>query len=475
VRKHLRLIRWDRLDPEAPNPIEDTSSGEPGCGGRPGCERSELWGGRDESRGCDGVDVPPGVHPIDPDPTGHYREASDPSGGAPGIAEPLVSTRISRRGPSRGDFAEELQGDSCLAGRPSSERGPVRPGEVIGAVLPRHVRACQHSDDRSERWFVWTWPLGKDGTQRRVPYSCGSWRCPVCRRHEAAVTFARIREAVHRDRYEPDGWVYMVLTIDRDGYYSGRPWPNVTAAYRALSAMSERFVKRLRRLCGSSLRSWVSVVEAHRSGWPHMNVMLYCPELAASLRESTRSRIDSGCTPRQAILLETEILQHAVACGWGPQSTAEGVKDRDALAGYITKIAGNHDASVGELAKITQAPTAAPGRFRRLRSAKGFLPPRNKNPNVTGVLVRRRRSHEGDWEIYGVNASQDPAMHEPIRRACAGEWKLILEEERLLAQARNGQLPPMPPVRVSVSGELRAFEEETELRWAAERKAWESA
>lgn len=382
-------------------------------------------------------------------------------------AEPRQSSKATPWGRAGRQFEPSAKIDSG----PSD--GPGRPGrakKVVeftrsdpAVVLPRHVRACQHSAEHKERWFVWTWKRDSTHIQTRVPYSCNSWRCPVCARHEAAVTFARIKQACGRPELDPTGWVYLVLTLDRDGYYTGRPWPNVTAAYKALGKQSERLLKRLRRRYALG-NQWVAVVEAHRSGWPHMNLMAYCPELAAELRSEAAERERSGSTKREQILLGGDLLGHAMECGWGRQSTAEGARSTDALAGYIVKLAGTHDQSVGELAKVTQAPLAAPGRFRRLRSGKGFLPPRHSNPETTGALVRRRRSREGDWEILAVNASKDPLQHEPIQRAIRAEQSCIEEEEDLLARWRR--LPPLPPIRLAYGGKLEGHRDTSERRWA---------
>jgi hypothetical protein len=333
-----------------------------------------------------------------------------------------------------------------------------------GAVLPKHVMACQWSPFGHHRWFVWTWKRGAPDVQTRVAYSCGSWRCPVCRRHEAAVTFARIREATSRPGYDPDGWVYLCLTIDRNGYYTGRPWYDVTAAYRSLGSMSRRTLKRLRRGWDERLRAWYSVVEAHKRGWPHVNIVAYAPSLARELAISTSERLAAGATAREATLLHGDLLEHAIACGWGRQSTAEKVRDTAALGAYAVKLAGEHDQTIGELAKVTQAPTNAPARFRRLRSAKGFLPPRRRNPEITGALVRRRRSVEGDWEVLRVNPPRDPAQQEPTARAIEQELALIAEEESILSRARV--LPALPPMRIAIAGRVETLREATARRSA---------
>lgn len=369
-------------------------------------------------------------------------------------------------------------------------------------VVPRHVGACQHSRDHRERWFVWTWGRQSPAVQTRIPYSCNSWRCEVCRRHEAAVTFARIKQAT--DPLPADGWCFLVLTLDRDGYYSGKPWSDVNEAYRALGKMTRAALQRIGATWGSETKlqgkkrvrsvrrigkRWVAVVEAHRSGWPHVNLLVWAPELASQLRRERDSRLadpdvanavelardawkNGEPVPervrelaRRATTIGGELANAITDAGWGLQSTAEAARSADAVAGYVVKLAGNHDAAAGELAKITQAPTNAPQRFRRLRAGKGFLPPRESNPEVTGCLMRRRRAVAGDWELCAINAPKDPLQHEPIERARDAELQLIDEEERILSRSR-GRMPAMPPIRIAVRGELESHKDTSERRAA---------
>lgn len=381
---------------------------------------------------------------------------------------------------------------------------------INNRVTPRHVEACQHSPVGRERWFVWTWKRSSPEKQTRIPYSCNSWRCDVCRRHEAAVTFARIREATAP--LDPSGWCFLVLTLDRAGYYSGAPWADVNEAYRELGTMTRRTLAKIGRNWGpetklersgrsKTLRTvralgnrWVSVVEAHRSGWPHVNLLVWCPELAERLRCERDERLadpeladavalarDAWARKepvpaaireraRRATVIGGELAELITDSGWGLQSTAEAARSSAAIAGYVVKLAGMHDASAGELAKVTQAPLNAPERFRRLRSGKGFLPPRNVNPEVTGCLIRRRRSREGDWEIQAINAPKDEAQAEPIMRARAAELSLIDEEERILSR-NKGRLPAMPPMRLAIAGKLEGHKQTSERRSALDSRA----
>lgn len=343
---------------------------------------------------------------------------------------------------------------------------------------------------------MWVWQRNNPAALNRVPYQCESWRCATCARHEAAVTFARIKQAVARPELDPSGWVFAVLTLDRNAYYGGRRWSNVSEAYRALSAMSNKLLKRLRREYGEPASNWVAVVEAHRSGWPHINILMHAPALARDLetermlrladpeladavaeaqaawREKKKPSNEVRERARKVCLIGGRLLEHASAVGWGRQSTAEAARDTDALAGYVVKLAGQHEASMGELAKVTQAPTMAPARFRRLRSGKGFLPPRYYNPDVTGVLVRRRRAPEGDWETLAVNAAKDPAQQALRTRALELELELIREEEELLSRGRMPALPPVRQARQRAGSiELESLREASERRWAESVRA----
>jgi hypothetical protein len=377
-------------------------------------------------------------------------------------------------------------------------------------VVPRHVAACQHSPVHLERWAIWTWKRDGGSSQTRVPYSCNSWRCEVCRRHEAAVTFARLKQATRGPEgapLDPSGWCMLVLTIDRDGYYSGAPWSDVNEAYRSLGSMTRAALQRIGRTWGPETRlersgrsrtlrtvralgnRWAAVVEAHRSGWPHVNLMVWCPELAALLRREQADRLEDPeladavelardawkrreAVPRavrelarQATLVRGELAELLTDAGWGLQSSAEAARSVDAVCGYAVKLAGLHDASAGELAKITQVPTNAPERFRRLRSGKGFLPPRQKDESVTGCMMRRRRSAEGDWELQAINAPKDERQEEQILRARAAELALIDEEEQILSR-NKGRLPAMPPLRRARFGKLESHRETSERRSA---------
>lgn len=272
-----------------------------------------------------------------------------------------------------------------------------RPRSLQGArrwrprdVIPKHVRHCFNSG--CTFWWLYHWLKHDPGSVVRVPYTCRSWRCEHCRRHEAHVLYARIREAM--TPLSRDGWTFWVLTCDR------RDFKDAGEAFAELSRRTRNLLARLRRFMGRQEwrkldNEWLATVEAHRSGWPHVNLLLWSPELAHALRDERAEREARGMRDRNATLIGGELLEHVIGAGWGVQSTAEAVLSDEKVASYVVKLAGEGEATAGELAKLSQLPTMAAARFRRLRSGKGFLPPRRKDSRYTGTLVRRTTDQNG--------------------------------------------------------------------------------
>ena len=325
----------------------------------------------------------------------------DKSAGGSGAAKP--------RSPPLTSVVEPGTSDGEAGRRTLEVRRPKplpRPQSPPGWPVPAHVDACaQGRGRRSGLWWIWCWRAATPSQRIRVPYSCQSWRCPACAPHESHVLFARIQEAI--TGLDPKGFVFLVLTLDQRGYFDKREhgwrrYRDVKEAYRELGGQGQSFLYRLRRWQRRNgqepiRNQWFSTVEAHRSGWPHVNLVLYSPELAGYLENERLRRVADGQSDRESTLLGGELLDAAIGAGWGRQSTAERARSSEALAGYVVKIAGTADRTTGELAKLTQLPLAAPPRFRRLRSGKGFLPKRHgTRPGWTGTLVRRQRTPEAD-------------------------------------------------------------------------------
>ena len=214
---------------------------------------------------------------------------------------------------------------------------------------------------------------------------CRSWRCGgECARSCWGEDWRRIKGAL--EPFPASSVSYLVLTLDRLGSLSGFRWDSEQDAYRELSRLTRNFLARLKRLALErgwdwNPSRWVGTVEAHRSGWPHMNLLIVSEGLARELRGVQE---ESG---REFPWLRGELLEAATATGWGAKSAGAAARDVDALAGYMAGLAGESGEAAGEIAKLTQAPTNAQGKLRRLRSGKGFLPPRQKHDEYTGAVV----------------------------------------------------------------------------------------
>lgn len=315
-----------------------------------------------------------------------------------------VLTSASKPAPSRGT-SKERKINNLPAPRPD-------------AFYPNHVRACANSGLPGPIWSLHFWPVENPAGRVRTPYTCGSFRCPSpkCRAYAAASDWTRITQAF--DGLDPEGIVFLVLTLDRNGTYSGRkPWRDEQEAFRDLSRLWQATVRRLRdaqeaRGWQDTGNRWVMTIESHRSGWPHANVLLYSPELAAELREEAECLRGAGASSREAMLARGWMLDiitapttmgregesgAKVVASWGQESTAEAARNGKALASYVVKLAGEgsqlrrdgRSQSAGELAKLCQAPSNARMKLRRLRSGQGFLPARLKNKGWTGAMLKQ--------------------------------------------------------------------------------------
>lgn len=274
-----------------------------------------------------------------------------------------------------------------------------------------------------------------------------------------------------RDAFEPlaaDGMVFFVLTLDRYGTYSGeKRWKTSQDAYRDLSALTTRFLRLLRNWMAANgwkplANQWVATVEAHQSGWPHMNIVCWSPELANWISQEKQAKLLDGFSGRESNLVSGELADIVTESGFGLISSAERANGRDESLGYICKLAGKVEESIGELAKLSQIPSNAPFRFRRIRSGKSFLPKRKKNEDVTGTLVRRSYLHGAGYEVLPLhNVKGDSVAHNEY--CCSLEetiWQDELEKEVRLKKKvfkYGHSICEIPPVTKWVNGARLAY------------------
>lgn len=244
-----------------------------------------------------------------------------------------------------------------VVGAPAVVLGPTK------ADLPRSVHACAEG-----KYHLSVWRRGQPDAKKCVPFRCKSWRHEgECREMREAIDTWRIKQALERE-VEAHGLgalLWGVLTFDQ------RKYADLYKAFELLGRNWQSLRQAVERKFGAVL-GHVSTVEAHRSGWPHLNVILVSPGLGAAMEAEPRKTLKWW-------------KSRAVSCGLGKVASLEAVRLPDKVAAYIaklsTEVGGDEDGS-------GQVPVNAPPHFRRLRASQGFLPPPPKNPEWTGELVR---------------------------------------------------------------------------------------
>lgn len=362
---------------------------------------------------------------------------------------------------------------------------------VSAPYLPKRVERCsnQPQPEGSQAWRYWTWKREGGAEPKRHAHKCRSWRCQgECSKSLWAEDWRRIHSALNR--YPVENISFLVLTLDRYGTITGVPWDGPQEAYRELSRLTRNFLARLKRLARSAgaewdPSAWVATVEAHRSGWPHLNLVIANEWLAGLLREEA-GKPGHGSFPWLAGDLATAALE----VGWGPKSGGAPAQSKEAIAGYIAKLAGEQGDVTGEIAKMTQAPVNAAMKLRRIRSGKGFLPPRKKDDTATGMLIShaeesvvttmgdhgeaRKRESAVAWRArmrrYAYFAPEGDAK-DAARRCCAilaervprGRWRQRLRRTERALEALGDWVELWPRARES--------EAERAARMALEQQA----
>ena len=288
----------------------------------------------------------------------------------------------------------------------SSARSTSAP--TVGKT-PRHVTACQ-----TNAWRVWVWQNGTDKPASVSPYRCNSWRCSRCSRRVASKDYTRIKTAL--SGATPNELTYAVLTFDQLGRYGGIKFADAKSAYSWIYKALSRLMRRLERQFGKL--DYIATMEAHRNGWPHINIVFRNRALAAVVRGGFADALDSlgysygdfkalgpverknlrnrvaqlndWKVPRQRGVAKT-IRRHQLDVGLGKVCWWEPVFHQGEISNYIVKLSRYENAErlTAEVSKLLQLPMEAPHRFRRIRSSRGFLEPsRGRGSGNLACLVR---------------------------------------------------------------------------------------
>jgi hypothetical protein len=254
--------------------------------------------------------------------------------------------------------------------------------------LPKSSRACIEN-----KWHL-SITNKKTGECVCTPFNCKSWRCPKCAPGVAATDFCRIRDALLD--CDPNELVFLVLTLDQKAEQAN----GLTAktSYATIQRRWQTLIQRIRREYGET--KVVRTTEQHRTGWPHINVVLKSPGLAASLKD----RINRG-----ARTVTGDLRDAVVSAGFGPVAWVDRPRDSKAIAGYIVKLA-HRETLVGEVVKLSQLPVMAPFRTRRLNSTPGFLPKKfGSTGEWTGELVKQSLAEVRQLEALKVELAKEDA------------------------------------------------------------------
>jgi hypothetical protein len=232
----------------------------------------------------------------------------------------------------------------------------------------RYIDACHQN-----RWHLQLWRRGEpDGDRLSVPFRCKSWRhAGECREYCGACDYVRCMAGLRKYKT----WSMLVLT------YPQREWPRnqmdnlFRFGVKSWGSLRKKLIANLGPI--KYLQTW----EIHKSGYPHVNVVIANKSLQVHATEADRRR--TFCKPRSDFV-KGPLTEFITESGFGPQFHLSALRDRLRVAGYLVKLA-NELAGSGPK---DQTPVNAPRHFRRLRASVGLLPPRNESEEFTGQIMR---------------------------------------------------------------------------------------
>lgn len=241
---------------------------------------------------------------------------------------------------------------------------------VPGRLKLWSVDACERE---SACLLIWRGEdPGRAPAIQAVPYRCHGWRCRRCAWGVAREDFRRIRAGATARRW----WTYLVLTFDPADHAS--PWD----AYKAAGSTWDKGLRRrLERRFGRL--EYIQTWERHLSGRPHVNVLLRSDGLEEHVKGLPHEHrlVRLKHRPGEGRMAHwtawrKELQPLARESGFGLRTWVEIVDSADSVASYLAKIA--HEFASSAFKAGDQRPLGAPPHFRRVRSSRELLPPRER-------------------------------------------------------------------------------------------------
>lgn len=317
-----------------------------------------------------------------------------------------------------------------------AQNPPVAPPETA----PRYVHACHAGE--------WSLHLRfKDGRKgARIPYKCNSRHHEgPCRDTWRRRLFARLRDGALA-KARPDEVLFVTLTLPPEEHR------RVKAALASGDrSQLEEAVRDQNAALGAKLRAWTRALsarakrrghdglqyfwfrEAHRSGVPHLHMIVVSPWLAGRVRERDAELAELGdveLSEDDRGMAPIELRELAVHCGFGERLDIQVAESREALAGYATKV-------IGEVSKGSQTPEILPQHCRTYGQSKGFLAKPEQDGSCVGwvtdehgrvLQTQKTPDIEGGWDASGT-APRRATLRLPDFEASAMEEVELAEEK----------------------------------------------
>lgn len=194
-----------------------------------------------------------------------------------------------------------------------------------------------------------------------------------------ALLFARLRSPESwLIRADPRDLVFLTLTLPAADHHKRDPdelHRDIGSRWNVLRG----WLARRGRWAGDEDRlGFLWVRESHRSGVPHLHVVLRSRGLALEVAATHDELMSMGADGDALTIAPRPWRDAAQRAGFGSRIDASIVRSADKVSGYIAKVSG-------ELTKASQL-AAVPTRTRCYGSSRRFIPPRFKRPGWTGWL-----------------------------------------------------------------------------------------
>jgi hypothetical protein len=215
------------------------------------------------------------------------------------------------------------------------------------------------------------------------PFRCRSRTCPVCRGPWHHRLQERIREGLELGAASGARYVFLVLTFARNtraGCALRERWrergeelelySSPESAHESKGRNLARLRKRLERAGLVGPCGFVWTLEEHADPrYPHLNLILDAPALAAMLEEHGGSDESEELRANAEELVKRILAPLVIGSGFGPRFSVQlPRRGSDELARYLVKRVS------GEIAKSSQAPIGRPRGGRDYGSSRGFIP-----------------------------------------------------------------------------------------------------